>query len=387
MPLWRAGEADQIALVEKIIHDLDRPKAEVVVDIIVMETSSNYSRQLAAALMPTGLNMSGNFTPTNGLQVSTSSTTSTTGTTTPATTTTGTSIPLSSLGHLTSADWSTTLPSGLLQAVMSDSGTKILQAPQVRSLDNMQGLAEDRRAGADRQRQFRSALGLSGAGVSPLVNTQFQYLDVGVNVDITPRVHDNGDVSMHVELEISSMDGTVPLGGINEPIIGQKKVTNDIRLREGEVNLLGGLIQVETDTTKTGVPGLVNIPLLGRLFRSDSVTHNRSELMIALVPHIVRRAVFSAENLRTIDVGTANAIHLTYSPKASEGGPAPAVQTAPEAGVVLTVPAAVPAPVMPATVPAQPPVTPAAEPPVTPPTAPGMPPRDAGHARRVCPFP
>ena len=291
------GDADQIALVEKIIHDLDRPKPEVVVDIIVMETSTNYSRQLAAALMPTGLNMPGNFTPTNGLQVTTPATG-----TTAASTTTGTSIPLSSLGHLASADWSTTLPSGLLEAVMSDTGTKVLQAPQVRSIDNGKAILNIGDKEPTASGSFGNTLGAVG-GVSPVVNTQFVYLDIGVNVTLVPRIHENGDVSMHVELDISSVDGSVNLGGINEPVISQKKVTNDIRLREGEVNLLGGLITMETDTSKTGVPGLVDIPLLGRLFRSDSITKTRSELMIALVPHIVRRPSFSAENLRTIDVG------------------------------------------------------------------------------------
>jgi general secretion pathway protein D len=369
------GDADQMALVEKIIHDLDRPKPEVVVDVIVMQTSSNYSRQLAAALLPTGLNMAGNFTPVNGLPVSTStsSTTTTTTTTTP-TTTTGTTIPLSQLGHLSSADWSTTLPSGLLEAVMSDSGTKILQAPQVRAVDNAKASMKIGEREPTASGSFGSALGLSGAGVSPLVNTQFTYLDIGVNVDMLPRVHDNGDVSLHIELEISSVDGQVNLGGINEPVIAQKKIVNDIRLREGEVNLLGGLIDEETDTTKTGVPGLVDIPLLGRLFRSDSVTKTRSELMIAIVPHIIRRPVFSAENLRAIDVGTANAIHLSYAPKADDGtAPPPAPGTpSPEATTVITppvAPATPPGPLTPATNPVV--QSPAVAP--TAPTAPGAP--------------
>ena len=73
--------------------------------------------------------------------------------------------------------------------------------------------------------------GVGGVGVNPLVNTQFTYIDVGVNVEITPRVHDNGDVTMHVDLDISSVDRHVNLGGINQPIIGQRKVTHDIRMR------------------------------------------------------------------------------------------------------------------------------------------------------------
>jgi general secretion pathway protein D len=267
---------------------------------------------------------------------------------------------------------------------MSDSGTKVLQAPQMRAVDNAKAVMKigDREPTASGS--FGSALGLSGAGVSPLVNTQFQYIDIGVNVEITPRVHDNGDVSMHIDLEISSVDGQVNLGGINEPIIAQKKITNDIRLREGEVNLLGGLIDVEQDSTKTGVPGLADIPLLGRLFRSDTVTKTRSELMIALVPHVIRRPAFSAENLRTIDVGTANAIHLSYAPRTDDGASArPAGTAAKEPGAVLN-----PAP--PAATGAAP-VTPATAPtvqtqPAAPPAAPGAPPPAPGAAPGL-PFP
>ena len=89
--------------------------------------------------------------------------------------------------------------------------------------------------------------GVAGVGVSPLVNTQFTYLDVGVNMEITPQVHENNEVSMHIDLDISQVDNYQNLGGISEPEIGQNKETADIRLREGEVNLIGGIIQ-KTDT-------------------------------------------------------------------------------------------------------------------------------------------
>ena len=336
------GDADVMALVEKIIHDLDRPKPEVVIDVIVMQTSSNYSRQLAAALLPTGLNMSGTFAPPSSINASSTSssssstTTGTTGTGTTGTGTTASTIPIAGLGHLSSADWSTTLPSGLLEAVMSDTGTKILQAPEVRAIDNAKASMKIGEREPFASGSFGSALGLSGAGVSPLVNTQFQYQDIGVNMDITPRIHDNGDVSLHVELEISSIDGQVNLGGVNEPIVAQKKVVNDMRLHEGEVNLLGGLINEETDTSKTGVPGIEDIPLLGRLFRSDSITKTRSELMIAIVPHVIRRPEFSEENLRAIDAGSANTVHVSYAPAAGGETAAPAGQAAPAPGTVLT---------------------------------------------------
>jgi general secretion pathway protein D len=320
------GSADQVALAEKILHDLDKPKSEVVVDIIVMEASSIYSRQLTAAIASAGLTVPGNFTPRGGLQVvnnpnTTATTTGTTGTTTgtagtattgttTTTTTAGTAVPFSNLAHISTADFSTTIPSALLQAVLSDANTKVLQSPQLRAVDNAKATLKI----GDRQPTATGSFqpGIGGVGINPLVNTQFTFIDVGVNVEIVCRVHDNGDVSMHVDLDISSVTGHVNLGGIDQPIIGQRKVSHDIRMPEGAVQLLGGLTKYQETKSRTGIPGLANIPILNRLFTSESVDRERQELMIALIPHIVRRPEYTAENLRGIAVGNQASVHLTY---------------------------------------------------------------------------
>src|ERR1039457_3858369 len=328
------GSADQVALAEKILHDLDKPRSEVVVDIIVMEASSIYTRQLTAAIASAGLTVPGNFTPRSGLQVvnnatTTATTTGSTGTTATGTTTTGTgttttasgtAIPLSNLGHLSSADFSTTIPSALLQAVLSDANTKVLQSPQLRAVDNLKATLKI----GDRQPTATGSFqpGIGGVGINPLVNTQFTFIDVGVNVEITPRVHENGDVSLHVDLDISSVTGHVNLGGIDQPIIGQRKVSHDIRMPDGAVQLLAGLTKYQDTKTKTGIPGLGSIPVLGRLFSSESVDRERQELMIALIPHVVRRPEYTAENLRGIAVGNQQSVHLNYG---RQPGSAPAV--------------------------------------------------------------
>jgi general secretion pathway protein D len=342
------GSADQVALAEKILHDLDKPRSEVVVDIIVMEASSIYTRQLTAAIASTGLTVPGNFTPRSGLQVvnnanTTATTTAGNGTTavgtTPTTTTTtaasGTAIPLSNLGHLSSADFSTTIPSALLQAVLSDANTKVLQSPQLRAVDNLKATLKI----GDRQPTATGSFqpGIGGVGINPLVNTQFTFIDVGVNVEITPRVHDNGDVSLHVDLDISSVTGHVNLGGIDQPIIGQRKVSHDIRMADGAVQLLGGLTKYQDTKTRTGVPGLASIPILGRLFSGESVDRQRQELMIALIPHVVRRPEYTAENLRGIAVGNQASVHLSY---ARQPGAAPAVAPKKENQPAATPPAA-----------------------------------------------
>ena len=392
------GSADQVALAEKILHDLDKPKSEVVVDIIVIEASTVYTRQLTAALASTGLNMPINFNPRASIQSIVTGSTGATGatgatgvtgvTTTTTTATTGSQIPLSNIGHLSTADWATTIPGATLQAVLSDANTKVLQSPQVRSVDNVKATLKIGDRVPTATGSFQPGIG--GVGINPLVNTQFTYIDTGVNVDLTPRVHDNGDVSMHVELDINAVNGYVNLGGISQPIIGQRKVTHDVRMREGEVSLLGGLTKLQDNKTKTGIPGLASIPILNRLFTGESVDRERSELMIALIPHVIRRPEFTAENLRGIAVGNQASVHLTYGRKPSESAvekaPVPPRKEEPPAAAAVppaTAPVTmVPDSVLPGTAP--PTAPPAMAPPATaPPEAAkpdSAPPAPAGNA-------
>jgi general secretion pathway protein D len=393
------GSADQMALAEKILRDLDKPKNEVVVDIIVMEASSIYTRQLTAALAPGGLNVPVNFTPRPGLRVvqdanttnnnnnnnnnsdnsnnnNNNNNSNNNNTTTPA----GTfAVPLSNLGRLSTADWSLTVPGALLQAVLSDARTKVLQSPQLRSVDG--GVKASLKIG-DRQPTATGSFqpGVGGVGINPLVNTQFTYIDVGVNVELQTRVFDNGEVFLHVELDISSVTGHVNLGGIDQPIIGQRKVSQEVRVREGSPTLLGGLTRQQDTKTTTGVPGLASIPLLRRLFTGESVDRERQELLIALIPHIVRRPEFTEENLRGIAVGNAQTVHLNYGRRPSE---TPTPGAPPRRDDAAATPANPPATsVNPAVQPAAQPATPPA---TAPPTAnaatpPGTPPATAPPA-------
>jgi general secretion pathway protein D len=381
------AEADKIALAEKIIGDLDKPKAEVMIDVLVLEATTVLSRQITAAIASTGLNVPAVFSPRNSITIpssSTSSSTSSTSTssstasTTSTGTTTGSYIPLSSLAHLSSGDFAVTLPGALLQAALSDANTKVLQAPQMRSVDNVKASLKI----GDRQPTATGSFqpGIGGVGINPLVNTQFTYIDVGVNVDITPRVHENNEVSMHIELDISNINGTVNLGGIDQPIIGQRKVIQDVRMKEGEVTLLAGLVNQQDTKTMTGIPGLSSIPVLRRLFSGESTNRSRDELMIALVPHVIRRPDVTAENLRGIAVGNATTIHLNYAPRPAEPVAGAPAQPSPQNPAILMPPVtAPPATAPPATAPpaTAPPATapPATAPPATaPPLAPGAPP-------------
>ena len=155
-------------------------------------------------------------------------------------------------------------------------------------------------------------------GINPLVNTQFQYLDVGVNVDVTPTIHANGDVTLKTTMDISSVTSFQNIGGIQQPVIGQRKIEHVVRLREGEANLMGGMLEDSQTKNLTGIPGLAQIPLLKYIFGQSTVEHSQTETVFVLIPHIVRRQVLTTTNQAAIDVGTASAIGLRrVSPSAS----------------------------------------------------------------------
>jgi general secretion pathway protein D len=351
------GTPDQIALAEKLIHDLDKAKAEVVVDIIVMSVSSSKTRTLAAQIASAGgtggLNVPIGFTPRNPVLINGSSTgTTTTGTTTTGTTTTGTTttssnlISLAQVAHVSTNDFSTTLPGALLNLVMSDSNTKVLQSPQVRASD---GQKVTLRIG----QKIPYATGSLSAGVGavgglPYANTQFNFAEVGVNVDITPTVHGRDEVTLKMMIEVSNVSSHVTIGGVDQPVIAQQRSETEIRLREGEVNILAGLSQDSNSKTLNGVPGLVNIPLLGRLMGGESTDREKSDLLMAVIPHIVRTPNLTDVDLKGIAAGSDQIVKVNYTPHTS---PAPAPSTGgekvtpvPPAGAVpaVTVPAAPP---------------------------------------------
>ena len=311
------GSVDQVALCEKLLMDLDKPKSEVVVDVIVMEASRGRTRDLYAAMTSGGTpGFKTAITPNfGGAAVATKDTPA-------ATAASGSSIILSNLAKLTAGDFSMALPGAILSAVMTDSNTKVRQSPQLRAADGQKATLRIGDRVPTASGSFQPGVGT--IGVSPLVNTQFQFIDVGVNVDMVPRVHGGGEISLHVELEISTVRDHVDIGGISQPVIGQRKVSHDVRIKEGEVNIIGGLMQEQDSKNQSGIPFLSSIPILKHLFTSDSVNKSQNELLIALIPHIVRSPEITAANLRGISAGNDQTIKINYKPREGTEAPAPA---------------------------------------------------------------
>lgn len=349
------GTPDQLALAQKLVDDLDKAKAEVIVEVAVMQVSRDKMRNLGIS-PPTSA--------TVALQPNV--TTSSTGTNNTPTTSgnSANTINLNRLGDLNATDFQVTIPPATATALLSDSTTKILQNPQIRALDGQKASLKigDRVPVATGSFQP----GIGGVGINPLVNTQFQYLDVGVNIDITPRVHATREVTLKIALDISAVTSRVNIGGIDQPVIGQRKVEHEIRLRDGEVNLLGGILEDQQTKALSGIPGLAQIPILKYLFSQTNTEHRENEIVFVLVPHIIRGHERSRANEDALDVGTANALELrhinkTAAPQAgpqataqpSTGAPPPSGQQAAPAPATQPPAPAAPTPGAPAAAPPQ----------------------------------
>jgi len=345
------GTPDQLALAEKLVTDLDKSKPEVLVDVAVMQINRDKSRTLginpptsASVQLQSNLNTSGTTTTTNGI--------TSTPTTVNGSSTNG--LSLNTLGNLNATDFQVTISQATATALFSDSSTQLIQKPQIRAIEGQKASLKIGQRVPVATGSFQPGIG--GVGINPLVNTQFQYLDVGVNIDITPRVHANGDVTLKITMEVSEVDGTSSIGGITQPIIGQRKIENEVRLKEGEVNLLGGMMESQQTRALTGFPLLSQIPILKYLFGQTNSDRSETETVFALIPHVVRRQDLSEMNQEALDVGTASAIELRRAshqqPPANETA-APAANQTP-AGT-QPAPSASPAPNQPAAPPIQPP--------------------------------
>jgi len=297
---------DKVMLVGRMIDALDKAKPEVVVQVSIIEVSKDRLRDLGLQPSFSGTGGIGSLTFSPPTTTSSSSSSSSS-----STTPTSSGLPLNQFKHFNTGFYSATLPNVTAEAMMTDSATKIIQNPELRAVD---GTKAQLRIG-DRvpiaTGSFGTGFGAGGTGVgassvlSPLVNTQFQYQDVGVNVDITPRILPNRDVFLQLKVEVSSVTGNVSIGGITQPIISQRVLDDPgVRLKDGEANILGGIIE-RTDTNSiNGYPGLAKIPILKYLFGGESIETKNDEVFIILTPHVVRMPEITAENLRSIASGT-----------------------------------------------------------------------------------
>jgi general secretion pathway protein D len=278
------GTPDQMVLAQKLLTDIDKPKAEVVIDVMVIEVSTDRLKTI------------GTNPPTSASVTLAPGGTSTSGSS-------GSSLTLNSFTKLSAGDFAVSIPGISFSVLASDSNTKVLQRPEIRVLDS-------EKASLKIGDRVPIASGSFQSGFGGSVNTQFQYLDVGVNIDITPYVHAGGEVTLKMSLEVSTVTGEQNIGGFNQPTIGQRRIEHEARLKDGEVNLIAGILTDSETRSIGGYPWLMNIPILKYLFGQQTKDHSKSEIVFAIIPHIVRSYEVNEDNLKLVDLGSGN--NVTY---------------------------------------------------------------------------
>jgi general secretion pathway protein D len=266
---------EKVAAAEQVIKNLDLGKAEVLVDVTILEADRDRMTKLG-------------LIPITNLSVIPNPNTAVSGTVNGQTQTAGV---VGLAGPISSHDFAWVLPSATADALLSDSTTRVLQNPEVRVTD---GQTAKLKVGSRIPYAVGSFLpslaGTTTVGGTTglLASTQFQYQDIGVNLEMTPHITQTGEIALHAKVEITSQAGQETIGGLSEPVFGQRSIEQDIQLQEGEVSVLGGLIQKETTNAVSGLPGLGDIPLVKYLFSETQKTTMDDEVLIMLNPHVVR---------------------------------------------------------------------------------------------------
>ncbi len=267
------GTPDELQLTKLIVSGLDQPRPEVLVDVTVMEVSRDKLREIG-------------LSPPTSLTVSS-----------------GSSQTLNQIGH-TSA-YSISIGNAAAQFLLTDSNTRVLQNPRLRAVDGQKATLKL----GERLPVATGTYTVATGSTSASAETQFQYLDVGVNVEMTPSIHSAQDVTLKLSVEVSSESGTETIDDVDEPIISQEKSDQVIRLKDGEATILAGLVKQSDARSVSGWPGVGEIPLMKYFFSTQKHEVTSDELIFMIVPHIVR-APASDGNTEPIDTGTENGVQI-----------------------------------------------------------------------------
>jgi len=298
---------DQLLLAQKLLNDLDRARPEVVVDVAVLEVNKNVEHNLGITL-PQSITLTPQANPNT--TTSSSSTSTTTGTTTTS------NFTLNTLAHLNANNFAVGISGGTLNALLTDADTRVLQNPSIRATDGQ-------RATMKIGEKIPVATGSYNAGVSTGVasigvQTQFTYLDIGVNIDMTPTVHYDHEVTLKMKIEVLSQVTSVTISGVTEPVIGQRTSEQVITLKDGEPSLLAGIITKSDSLNINGTPGLGELPFLKYFFSSRDKINDKTEIVFIIIPHIVRESILTRANVRPIDTGTGQSIELRRDASAND---------------------------------------------------------------------
>ncbi len=290
--------ADKVAIAERIVEQNDKQLAEVVVDVELLQLNTTKTQDLGVLLSayeskgllvaPGGKNNFGSDIPDG-------------------------SFTWDQLRDISIRSFGFTLPSITYSFIKNNTDAELLAKPQMRISEGQKAqlVIGDRVPIPTTTFNTGSTI---GGNIVPV--TSFQYQDVGIKIEVEPRVHHNKEVTLKLTIEVSNLNGFVEVqAGQRQPIIGTRTIASSIRLKDGETNLLAGLFRTDKSNTTNSIPFLGDIPILGRLFSKKATTNGQTDLVLTLTPHIIRIPDITSEDLEPVYVGTDSNISYQNTPR------------------------------------------------------------------------
>jgi general secretion pathway protein D len=280
--------ADKVAIAERLIAANDKSRAEVLIDVELIQVDASKLRDIGMSLSSYTFPVTLNPEPITGSATN--------------------RVPLDQLSSITRSMWGVVVPNVTVSLVKSAGEAETLAQPQLRITEGEKGNLVIGDKVPIPTTTFNTSQTVGG-NVVPV--TAFQYQDVGIKIDVEPRVHHNNEVTLKLQVEVSELGENVRVAeGQFQPKIGTRTISSTIRLKDGETSLLAGLFKYSRREDQAGIPWLSDIPGIGGLFRSNFSEIKKSDLILTLTPHIVRNPDITEEDLAPLWVGTENRITI-----------------------------------------------------------------------------
>ncbi len=269
---------EHLAAATRLIAAIDKARPEVVIDVELLEVDRSRLREFGIQIASPGSDGIAGSLDVNRE-----------------------GLTLQDLSNLSRADvFVAGVPGIYYRLLKNDSNTRILANPQLRTSE---GMAAQAKFGEEVPVPVTTFAPIATGGINQQPITSFTYRPIGVNIDITPRTHHDDEVSLTLRIELSSISGTGVGVTSGLPTFASRQITSTIRLKDGQTNMLAGLIRDEERTVLAGVPGLSDIPLVGRLFARNRKESTQTDIILTLTPHIVRTLQVSEADLRPFRLG------------------------------------------------------------------------------------
>ena len=294
--------ADKVAIAERLVNANDKSKAEIIVDVELLQVDSSKIRDIGTSLSSYSYNLSLDASQVPGYNATTGR------------------VPIDSLGDITRSMWGMVVPSITVNLIKSAGEAETLAQPQLRITEGEKSTLVI----GDRVPIPTTTFNTSqtvGGNIVPV--TAFQYQDVGITIEIEPRVHHNNEITLKLKVEFSELGEYIEVSpGQKQPKIGTRTINSVIRLKDGETSLLAGLIRYNNRESRSGMPWLSDIPVIGALFRSNYREVKKTDLVLTLTPHIIRNPDITEEDLAPIWVGTESRVTVSgSSPRVQSASP------------------------------------------------------------------